>query len=46
MHAAQMPIAQMLPDSELADTALQSTELCCIDMAMVTAVKCRRPGQL
>lgn len=44
--AAQMPIVQMLPDSALAGTALHSTELCRIDTAMVTAVKCRRTRQL
>lgn len=44
--AAQMPIVQMLPDSALADTALQSTELCRIDTAVVTAAKCRRTRQL
>lgn len=44
--AAQMPIVQMLPDMELAGTAPQSTELCCIDGATVTAVKCQRPRQL
>lgn len=46
VHAAWMPIVQMLPDSELADAALQSTELWCIDVAMVTVVKCQQPGQL
>lgn len=37
-HAAQVPTVQMLPDSELADAALQDTELCCIGMATVAAV--------
>lgn len=46
VYAAHVPIVQMLPDSELADAALQSSELCCTDTATVTAVKCRRPGQL
>lgn len=46
VYAAHVPIVQMLPDSELADAALQSSELCCTDTATMTAVKCRRPGQL
>ena len=43
-HATQVPRVQVLPDSELADAALQDTELCWIDMATMRAVKCWGSG--